>query len=235
MPDVIGFLRADAKVRLTNQFGIDASCIEFEEERDAKYNVLFDNQITRSFPAPGDPYNPGDTIILYVCTRDDSKNTAPMPDCKGLDAAYAQRLCEYALYKVKIVEYPTPDGDNTVISQNVGKGKINPRDTEVTLTVNTKLQGMPNFYMGSLMEAKKYLDNAGIPYLYLIYDGKVSEDMILGFTDYMDLLVRLESCGAKPGTKVDRDTMIIFQSIPMGGEVPEGSVLQLVCLNYEAG
>ncbi len=234
MPDVIGFLRADAKVRLTNQFGIDASCIEFEEERDAKYNVLFDNQITRSFPAPGEPYNPGDTIILYVCTREDSKNTAPMPDCKGLDAAYAQRLCEYALYKVKIVEYPTPDGDNTVMSQNVGKGKVNPRDTEVTLTVNTKLQGMPNFYMGPMLDAMEYLDAAGIPYTYLVYDGRVTEDIILGHKDFMDLLVRLENAGAVPGTEIDRDTFVIFQSIPMGGEIPTDGTLQLVCLNYEA-
>ncbi|MBR4054233.1 MAG: protein kinase [Clostridia bacterium] len=234
MPDVIGFLRADAKVRLTNQYGIDGSSIEFAEETDPKYNVLFDNQITRSYPAPGEPYNPGDTIILYVCTREDSRNTAPMPNCLGLDADYAKKLCEYALYKVKIVESPTPDGDNTVIAQSITKDKVSGRDTEVTLTVNTKLQGMPNFYLESLVDTMAYLDSAGIPYTYVIYEGVVDEDVIVGFRDLMDLLVRLESCGAYPSTRIDENTLVVFQSIPMGGEIPTEGALQLVCLNYEA-
>ena len=152
----------------------------------------------------------------------------------GEQAEVIEYLCEYALYKVKIVESPTPDGDNTVIAQSITKDKVSGRDTEVTLTVNTKLQGMPNFYLESLVDTMAYLDAAGIPYTYVIYEGVVDEDVIVGFRDLMDLLVRLESCGAYPSTRIDENTLVVFQSIPMGGEIPTEGALQLVCLNYEA-
>lgn len=235
MPDVIGFLRADAKVRLTNNYGIDGSSIEFAEETDPKYNVLFDNQITRSYPAPGEPYNPGDTIILYVCTRKDSATTAPMPDCKGLDPVYAQKICEYALYKVEIIESPSLYGDNTVISQSIVKDKVSPRNTVVQLTVSTKMQGLPEFRMGAMIAAITYLDAAKIPYTYVIYDGVPAGDSsYLGFTDMVELMIHLETMGAYPGTKINEKTMVIFQSIPQGSDPTAEDTLQLVCVNYEA-
>lgn len=235
MPDVIGLLRADAKVRLTNNFGIDGTHIEFAEETDPKYNVLFDNQITRTVPAPGEAYNSGDTIVLYVCTRSDSTTTAPMPNCVGLDPAEAQKLCEYALYKVEFIESPTVTGDNKIIAQSIVKDKVSPRNTVVQLTINTKTQGLKNFYMGSLIEAMTYLDAANIPYTTIIYDGVVEGDnAYLGFTDMIELMIRLENIGAYPGTKIDENTIVIFQSVPEGAEPPADGAVQLICVNYEA-
>lgn len=234
MPDIIGFARSEAKVLLTNNYGIDSSCIEFAEETDDSLNVLFDNQVTRTYPAAGEPYSPGDTIIVYVCTRTDSKQTAPMPACVGLDSDYATRLCQYALYKVVLVEEPTVGGENRVIEQSIEINKVSPRDTVVELTVATPLEGLPDLVGGTLNNTLQYLNELQIPVTYVVYDGVITGDTsINGFTDYFELITRLELIGAELSETVTDETVVIFQSVPMGGEPPMESRLVLVCVNYE--
>lgn len=233
MPNVIGYLRTDAKVRLTNFYGIDASCIEFVEETDPKYNVLYDNQITRCSPEPGTPYNPGDTIVLYVCTRQDSAQTGEMPNCVGLDGEFAKRLCEYNRYTVEIIEVPKLNGENKVVSQTIAQGTISPNNTVVQLTVETEMVGMPELRMDTLYNAIAYLDAAGLSYNYWVYDGVYQGDSaFIGFTDFYALLVRLETIGATLGTEVDENTVVIFQSVPAGSDPAEGETIVLVCVNY---
>ena len=233
VPNVIGYLRTDAKVRLTNHYGIDGSCIEFVEETDPKYNVLYDNQITRSVPAAGEPYNPGDTIVLYVCTRQDSSQTGAMPDCIGLEGEFAKRLCEYNRYTVELIEVPTLNGENKVVSQTIEKGTISPNNTVVTLTVETKMIGMPDMRRDTLYNAIAYLEAANISYSYVVYDGLYEGDTAYqGFTDFYALLVRLETLGATLGTEVDEETVVIFQSVPAGSDPAENETIILVCVNY---
>ena len=234
MPDVIGYLRTDAKVRLTNFYGIDGSCIEFVEETDPKYNVLYDNQITRCTPEPGTPYNPGDTIVLYVCTRQDSAETGAMPNCLGLEGDFAKRLCEYYRYTVELIEIPKLNGENKVVSQSIVQGTVSPNNTVVQLTVETKMVGMPDLRMDTLENAIAYLEAANLPYEYVVYDGVYQGDTaFLGFTDFYALLVRLETIGATLGTQVDAETEVIFQSVPMGNDPTAGETIILVCVNYE--
>lgn len=234
MPDVVGYLRSDAKVILTNHYGIDVTCIEFTNETNEQYNVLFDNQVTRTYPAAGEPYNPGDVVVVYVCNRGDAKETAAMPDCVGEDISYATRLCEYALYKVQVVEVPTIGGENKVISQSISPSTVSPRETVVTLTVETPMEGMPDLTVMTLNEAIEYLNRQGIPFTYLVYDGVYRGDnSATGFTDYYELLRRLDRLGAELTETVTDETMVIFQDVPVGSEPPMDSELLLVCVNYE--
>ncbi len=233
MPDVIGYLRTDAKVRLTNFYGIDSSCIEFADETDPKYNVLYDNQITRCSPEPGTSYNPGDTIVLYVCTRQDSVQTGPMPDCLGLDGDFAKRLCEYSRYTVEIIEIPSLNGENKVIAQSITKDTVSPNNTVVQLTVETKMVGLPDMRMDTLYNALAYLDAAGLPYEIVVYDGLYQGDSAyVGFTDFYALLVRLEVLGATLSSTINEETVVIFQSVPMGSNPAQDETIILVCVNY---
>ncbi len=234
MPDIIGLMRSDARVLLTNNYGIDISCIEFADETNEQYNVLFDNQVTRTYPAAGERYNPGDSIVIYICNRSDSPDTAPMPECLGLEMSFATRLCEYALYEVEIVEIPTIGGENTVIGQSIDPNVVSPRETVVTLTVETPMEGMPDLTVMTLNEAIAYLQEQGIPYEYFVYGGIYEGDKsATGFTDYFDLLKRLDRLGATPTDEVTEETMVIFQSVLPGGEPPMDDTLLLVCVNYE--
>ncbi len=234
MPDIVGLMRSDARVLLTNNYGIDISCIEFADETNAEYNVLFDNQVTRTYPAAGERYNPGDSIVLYICNRTDSRETAQMPNCLGVEVSYATRLCEYALYKVEIVEVPTLGGENKVVGQSIDPGIVSPRETVVTLTVETPMEGMPVLTEMTLHEALAYLDEQGIPYEYFVYGGLYKGDQSAsGFTDYFDLLKRLDRLGATPTDVITEETVVIFQSIQPGNEPSMTEPLLLVCANYE--
>ncbi|MBQ3003054.1 MAG: protein kinase [Clostridia bacterium] len=234
MPDIIGLMRSDARVLLTNNYGIDVSCIEFADETNEQYNVLFDNQVTRTYPAAGERYNPGDIIVVYICNRTDSLDTAPMPNCLGQDVAFATRLCQYALYKVEIEEVPTVGGENKVVGQSIDPDVVSPRETVVTLTVETPMEGMPVLTVMTLFEAIEYLDGQGIPYEYVVYGGLYKGDQsAMGFTDYLELLTRLDRIGATPTDVVTEETIVIFQSILPGEEPSLIEPLMLVCGNYE--
>jgi hypothetical protein len=50
----------------------------------------------------------------------------------------------------------------------------------------------------------------------------------------IELMIRLENIGAYPGTKIDENTIVIFQSVPEGAEPPADGAVQLICVNYEA-
>jgi len=235
MPDVVGLMRSDARVLLTNNYGIDVSCIEFADETNEQYNVLFDNQVTRTYPAAGERYNPGDIVVIYICNRGDPVETAPMPNCLGQDAAFAKRLCEYALYTVEIVEIPTIGGENMVVGQSIEPGVISPREEAVvTLTVETPMEGLPDLCVMTLHEAIEYLDAQGIPYEYFVYGGLYTGDQsATGFTNYFELLKRLDRLGATPTDIVTEETVVIFQSIQPGNEPLLTEPLILVCANYE--
>lgn len=236
MPDIVGYIRSDARVLLTNTYGIESSCIEFAVDTEVDSSqYLFDNQVTRTYPVAGEPYEPGDTIIVYLCSRGTSTQTAAMPDCIGLDAEYASRLCGYALYNVELVDVPKVGGDNTILSQTIAADTVSPRNTKVILEVSRPMQGLPDFTTGTLQEALAVLDSLHTPYRYTVYSGVIQGDTsVLGFTDYAALLQRLELIGAHRTDTVTENTMVIYQSIPMGEDPPTDMDLVLICVNYES-
>ncbi len=233
VPDIVGYIRSDAKVMLTNTYGIESSCIEFATETESSLNYWFDNQVTRTYPEAGEPYHPGDTIIVYLASHSESSETAKMPDCKGLDVEYAKRLCSYALYTVEIIEVPTIGGNNTVTDQTIAPGTVSSRQTKVVLTVSSPMEGLPDFTTKTLNEAITKLTELGIPYQYIIYDGIIAGDTVTGFTDLQVLLERLERVGGVQSTTITEETTVIFQSVAAGEEPPSDAELILVCVNYE--
>ena len=96
------------------------------------------------------------------------------------------------------------------------------------------MEGMPDLTVMTLFEAIEYLDGQGIPYEYVVYGGLYKGDQsAMGFTDYLELLTRLDRIGATPTDVVTEETIVIFQSILPGEEPSLIEPLMLVCGNYE--
>ena len=237
VPDVAGYTKADAKVLLTNNYGFNVNCIEFIPEPDPALNIINDNQITRSSPAAGEPYHDGDIIVLYICQREVSSKTAPMPNCVGLTPEKASRLCKYSLYNVEIVEEFVIGGTDKITAQSVKQGTVSDRNTTVTLTVSRPSAAMPKLTGMPLQEAFTLLGQMGITdYTYEIYSGVI--EGAVNFTDSLSYETVLQYIEISMGTRNDWElkdtTTVVFQSIPEGADPGNGVPLILVAVNYEA-
>lgn len=236
MPNLMGYARSDARVALVSG-GVDPSCIQFADETDPELNVLYDDQVTRTVPAAGEDYVAGETVTIYLCKREKSKQTGRMPNCLGLSAEEATALCGYALYTVKIEYVPTVGGNDTVIQQSISPDAVNPANTVVTLTIGVPMAAMPDLTAGSLQEATATLEQLGVSYQVMVYENVVEGDTaILGLKDLSLLLIRLEQVGAQlsPNPVITPETAVIFQSVPAGNAPPtdpNDSVI-LVAVNY---
>lgn len=233
MPDIVGYSRSDARVLLTNTYGIDSSHIEFaiDTEPDAS-KYLYENQVTRTYPAAGEPYEAGNTVVVYLSAQQATTKTGAMPDCLGLDAEYASRICGYALYTVELVDLPTFGGDNTVVSQTIDKGTVSNRGTKVTLTVSRPMDGLPNLVGSSLQSALKTLNDMELSYSYVVYEGiPADEPSLNGITDRLTLLLRLDELGGTP-TDNTNGAVVLYQNLPAGEMPPEGMDVQLICVRY---
>lgn len=235
IPDLIAYSKNEALVQL-RRGGIDPKYIQFEEETDPDLNNLLDDQVTRTVPAAGDDYRPGETITVYLCKRTQSSQTDAMPNCVGMDVNDAVTLCGYALYTAKIEEVPTAGGTNTVIEQSIPVGETNPARTEVTLRVSVPVSEMPQLVELSLPRAMAMLDELGVSYRVLVYDVVGGWNEYLGFTDLADLQQTMDQLMAQLSANptINDETTVIFQSIPAGGIPPTNpnDPLTLVAINY---
>ena len=111
--------------------------VEFVAQPDPDNEYMFDNQVIDTYPAAGSEVKVGDTVSVYIRTRDSaSGKTGRMPDCIGMSVAEARKYAEtYALYKVSVTEIETDEGDNTVIDQSIAAGTVSEAGSEVILTV----------------------------------------------------------------------------------------------------
>lgn len=233
VPDIVGYTRADAKVLLTNNYGINANCIEFETETDPTLNVINDNQVTRTAPAAGEPYHDGDVIVVYICMREPSKKTGPMPNCIGMDVERASRFCKYALFTVEIEEVFSVGGTDKIIAQSIKAGTTKDKGTSVKLTVSRPVNGIPELREVTLKDAMDQLSQLGITnYTFEIYGGVIKEAVGTWGSDYDTVIAQiLFANGSLTETLLDT-TVVVFQSIPEG-EVPDDLIpLHLVAVNY---
>ncbi len=233
MPDIVGYMRNDAKVLLIGNYGVDASCIEFATETENLGQYLFDDQVTRTSPAAGEAYTAGQPIVIYVCSRNQAPSqTAPMPQCVGLDVEYAKRLCGYALYTVEIQEERVIGGDNKITAQSINAGATSAVNTKVILTVSRPLEGVPNLTGIKLREAISILDSLGINYDFQVYGGMYQGELEPGAYDYDSLMEYLHIAEAYKAELQD-DTVVVFQSIPVGEAPPQApELLLLIGINY---
>ncbi len=233
MPDIVGYMRNDAKVLLIGNYGVDASCIEIATETENLGQYLFDDQVTRTSPAAGETYTAGQPIVIYVCSRNQTPSqTAPMPQCVGLDAEYAKRLCGYALYTVEIQEERVIGGDNKITAQSINAGTTSSVNTKVILTVSRPLEGVPNLTGIKLRDAISMLDSLGINYDFQVYGGMYQGEIEPGAYDYDSLMEYLHIAEAYKAELQD-DTVVVFQSIPVGEAPPQApELLLLIGINY---
>lgn len=236
MPNLVGYSSSEARVMLLNG-GVDANCILREDETDPDLNILFDDQVTRTVPAAGDPYTPGTTIVLYLCRRSESVQTDVMPNCLGMTEEEAVKQCSYALYNVIIEDVPMAGGNGTVIGQSIDPGTISASHTQVKLRVSRKASEMPNLLEVSLPQARTMLDELGVSYQVTVYENIIEGDSaVIGFTDLQQLLTRLELIGGEVATNpvITENTAVLFQSVLPGQPLPSPSdpPIILIAVNY---
>ncbi|MBP5231424.1 MAG: PASTA domain-containing protein, partial [Clostridia bacterium] len=235
IPDVVGYTKSDARVTMMNKHNIPGDAILFEEETDPAYNNMFDGQVTRTVPAAGETYHKGDVIVVYICTRPESATTGKMPSLTGLDVNFAIRLCEYALYRVEIVDFPMVGGDNTIREQSIPADTVSDKGTTVVLTVSRPMNSMPYLLYTKLSEAEQLLTEMGIPYRYELYGGVYESDPAVSTrgTDYEKQIERLTLIGGYPDLQRDENTTVIFQSIAAGSPPSETEPVVLIAVNFE--
>ena len=234
VPDIIGYTKADAKVLLTNNYGIGVNCLEFVPETDPTLNVINNNQVTRTSPAAGEPYHDGDVLVVYICQRDTSDKTGAMPNCVGMDYEKALRLCKYALYRVEIVEEYSVGGTDKIIAQSVKPSTVMDKNSTVVLTVSRPTAGLPDLCGLTLREAAEMLSELAINnYSYEIYSGVLADAVSFDNVSYERLLQLIDIAGGfQANYDLRDDTVVVFQSIPEGGD-PDGDVpLVIVAVNY---
>lgn len=236
MPNLVGYSSSEARVLLLNG-GVDANCILREDETDPDLNILFDDQVTRTVPAAGEPYTPGTSIVLYLCRRSESVQTDVMPNCLGMSEEEAVKQCGYALYNVIIEDVPMAGGNGTVIGQSIDPGTISASHTQVKLRVSRKASEMPNLLEVSLPRAKAMLDELGVSYQVTVYENIIEGDTaVIGITDLQLLLTRLELVGGEVAVNpvITESTAVLFQSVLPGQPLPSASdpPIILIAVNY---
>ncbi|MCH5183223.1 MAG: protein kinase [Oscillospiraceae bacterium] len=234
IPDLGAYTKNEALVQLQRS-GIESKYIQFVDETDPDMNILMDGQVTRTVPAAGDEYRPGEPITVYLCKRTESTLTDSMPNCVGMDKDEAVALCTYALYTVEIEEVPMAGGNNTVIEQSIPFGGTNPARTKVTLKVSVPVTEMPDVTTLSLPKAIQMLEGLGIPYQVTVYNVVGGASSIPEFNGWDDLMMNLELVGAvvTDEDNVTERTVVIFQSTPAGGKPPasQDAPLLLIAVN----
>lgn len=243
VPYLTGYTKIYAETALKN---LELK-VEIVEQRSPANEFYFDNQVTDTYPSGGTELRVGDTVQLYIRTRDNElTKTGKMPDCFGMTVAEARKYAEsYALYKVKITEQEQEGGDGTVISQSVAPGTVSDKGTEVELVVAMPLTApiMPNLIGRTVAEAMELLpepsplDNTNGLKLYLTTTSRDLDLMLsagVGAMNAFDCADALVELGCKRANSSDDDGsgIIVYQNMETGSRITDTSYCRIVVVVF---
>jgi beta-lactam-binding protein with PASTA domain/predicted Ser/Thr protein kinase len=124
VPGVVGQQKGDARALLQNAgFAVTA---------ETAYSDSPKGQVIAQNPGSGATVDKGTTVTITVSK---GPQKVEVPDVTGKDKDAARSALSGAGFKVKVVEKPTDDPPDTVISQSPGGGSKQVKGTTVTITV----------------------------------------------------------------------------------------------------
>lgn len=241
VPYLLGYSKSYAETTLRN---LELK-VQVVDDPNPDNEYYFDNQVTSTLPVSGSEIKVGETVTVYVRSRDSEyTKTAKMPDVIGMTSAEAKRFAQtYALYKVEIEEVEVPDGKGRVVKQSIDPGVVSKKDTVVVLTVEMPLskQVMKNLMGMTLEEAEEtFVDINPIrnPESFILYYD-APDYLYNQVTSAGGGSVELFSCGDAlkalgcKAAKADLgEGVIVFQSLKEGDVIESDSPCDIIIVNF---
>jgi len=242
VPNVSGYSKNEVKTMLS-KLGFK---VEFADDNSAEYFPYYQNgQAVSSYPVAGSELEIGETVIVYIYSKETSEDTAPLPNLIGMTEADAKKYAEkYAKYDVEFTYTVIDEGENRVISQSIEAGEVNPIGTVVTIEIGVPPEGLPDFVGLTPEEAEEKLSQASpdreisINYYYYIATTESEEYVLEAMIEYEDDCYSFRNAltaviGCRETETYDEESAIIFQSVkkdtPLTEDVTE---IDLIIVQY---
>ena len=243
IPNVMGMAKTSVTTLLKN---LELVCV-FEEVTDNENPYFHNNQVIGTFPPEGSEMKVGDTVTVYVCSKNDTNKTAKLPDLIGMTEADAIKYAKtYSGYEVVVEYVEMPDATNRVISQSLDPGTISPKGTIVNIQISIPQTALPSFIGLTPEEAQEMLIAAApdkqISIVTTYYEARESDrgyleaaintfDPSLGMT--LDALLTTLGCTTTP--LYDGASTVVYQSVPADSPITaELLEIEIVVIQYYA-
>ncbi|MCR4923629.1 MAG: protein kinase [Lachnospiraceae bacterium] len=135
VPDVVGLIKAEAKVKLENEGFV----VEFEETKDSNYEM---GEVVKQSPMGAESAASGSKVLLYInseaASEEAEEGEIEVPDLVGKDEATAKQLLSDAKLTYETVSEEANDGvtKGIVLSQTVEAGSKVKEGTTVNFTIS---------------------------------------------------------------------------------------------------
>ncbi len=240
VPNVTGFSKNEAKTMLSG------FKVEFVDDNlSGDYPYYQNGQAVGSYPVAGTELEIGETVTVYIYSKQTSEVTAPLPNLIGMTEDDAKKYAEnYAKYDVEFTYTVIDDGENRVISQSIEAGEVSPKGTVVTIEIGVPPQGLPDFVGLTPEEAEEKLSQASpdreiaINYYYYIATTESEKYIWEAIIEYEDDCDEFRNAltsviGCRETEIYDDESAILFQSVkkdtPLTEDVTE---IDLIIVQY---
>ena len=106
---------------------------KYEKKYDLSTEGITANNVIRTEPAAGEMAESGSTVILYI-SKGLNTDDIVIDDMVGWTLDQATQLLEYHGLKIKTVDEPSLEEENTIIEQSITPGSVVKAGDEITLT-----------------------------------------------------------------------------------------------------
>lgn len=112
---------------------LDQKKFKYEKKYDLSTEGITANNVIRTEPAAGEMAESGSTVILYI-SKGLNTDDIVIDDMVGWSLDQATQLLEYHGLKIKTIDEPSLEEENTIIEQSITPGSVVKAGDEITLT-----------------------------------------------------------------------------------------------------